>query len=286
MIAVVTALTVGAAIAGAADKKNPTPPPRNAPQPGAIDPATGLPVGNSGPTWKDPEWKDPDKRLTVSYDGLPVEEVARDLRKQFNEAFDVVIPKAWQPTINSSPFNSPPFEAASVQIKIQLKNVTASELFNAMNLMFEAENTPLRWELKMNGSRPTVVVRVLPMSVFVSPPPEPPQRKIIFVGEMVGDEKAGKMTMEQLVKTISEVYEMSYGASHGAISDHLQFHKQAQLLIVTGSVDEVNFVMETLSALVKKAEHSRRAAEARPRPRGRSTRQALTQAESEPAPRP
>src|SRR6266567_6286123 len=124
LIVVITAFTVAsAANAGAAERKTPPPPlsaPRFAPQPGAIDPATGLPGPGAAPTWKDPEWKDPDKRLTVSYDGLPVEEVARDLRKQFNEAFDVVIPKAWQPSVNSTPFNSAPFDAAGVQIRIQL----------------------------------------------------------------------------------------------------------------------------------------------------------------------
>jgi hypothetical protein len=129
--------------------------------------------------------------------------------------------------------------------------------------MFEAENTPLRWELKMNGSRPLVVLRVLAMALPPPPPPaRPPVRKIFFVGDMVGDEKTGGMTIEQLVKTISEVYEMSYGASHGPISDHLQFHKQAQLLVVNGSVDEISFVIETLSALRQKVERSGQAARA------------------------
>ena len=248
MLAIITALMMATStLAGAAEKKNPPPPPRMAPQPGAIDPATGLPMA-SAPQWKDPGWKDPDKKLTVTYEGLPVEEVSADLRKQFNEAFDIVIPRGAQPGNN--------FEAASAQIRIQLKNVTASELFNAMNLMFEAENTPLRWELKINGSRPMVVLRVLSVVGWPTPPPEPPQRKIFFVGDMVGDEKSGRMTMEQLVKTVSEVYEMSYGAAHGGVSDHLQFHKQAQLLVVTGTVDEISFVMETLSALRQKVERS------------------------------
>ena len=251
MLAVVTALTVGsAAHAGAAEKKNQPPPPPMGPQPGAIDPATGLPMP-SAPQWKDPGWKDPDKKLTVTYDGLPVEEVAADLRKQFNEAFDIVIPRGSQPANGAASF-----DAASVPIRIQLKNVTASELFNAMNLMFEAENASLSWELKMNGSRPMVVLRVWPMFLPPLPPARPPERKIFFVGDMVGDDKIGGMTMEHLVKTISEVYEMSYGAAHGAVSDHLQFHKQAQLLVVTGTVDEISFVMETLSALRQKVERS------------------------------
>jgi hypothetical protein len=71
----------------------------------------------------------------------------------------------------------------------------------------------------------------------------------------VAGEKSG-MTMEQLVKTISEIYEMSYGRGRGTGADHLQFHKDAQLLVVTGSSDEIDFIAETIAALKQKVEHS------------------------------
>jgi len=144
-------------------------------------------------------------------------------------------------------------EPGNTQIRIQLKNVTASEVFNAMNLVFETENTPMHWELKMNGNRPTVILRVFPGPFSV--PQEQPRRHVFFVGELLGDEKTGGMTMEQLVKTISEVYEMSYGTSQGPISNHLQFHKQAQLLIAMGTNEELSFVSETLAALRQKIQH-------------------------------
>src|SRR2546423_13564821 len=58
-----------------------------APGPQPIDPTTGLPIAAQ---WKDPQWKDPDKVLAEdSYDGSPLLEVARDLRKKFNDAFDI-----------------------------------------------------------------------------------------------------------------------------------------------------------------------------------------------------
>src|SRR5215831_13198936 len=64
-------------------------------QPGGVDPATGLPIAAAQPEpWMDPQWKDPQKKLTVSYDGLPVSEVAADLRKQFEDAFDIVLPRS------------------------------------------------------------------------------------------------------------------------------------------------------------------------------------------------
>jgi hypothetical protein len=206
------------------------------------------------PPWKDPKWKDPDKVLPeVVYDGVPISEVAHDLRKKFDEAFDVVIPTSWAAPNNPGVVNTP----SSTEVRMQLKNVNASEVFNAMNLVFETDNAPLRWELRMNGSRPTVVLRVLSgfLPPYASPPPEQPRRKIYFVGELLGD----GMTMEQLVKTISEVYEMSYGTAQGPISSHLQFHKEAQLLIATGTVDEINFVAETLAALRQKLDHKPKA---------------------------
>ena len=223
--------------------------------PGSIDPTTGLPFPEEqASSWKDAQWKDPDKTLSVSFDDVPVEEVARNLRKQFNEDFDIVIPRLWQP-----PGSTASFDASRVPVRIQLKNVTASEAFNAMNMMFESEGNPIRWELRMNGNRPTVLLRVMPMAL---PNPLPPGRKIFFVGEMVEGDKPGNMTMEELVKTISEIYTMSFGAQ-GNISDHLQFHKQAQLLIVSGSSDEISFVAETLSALRARSELGRRSAAAK-----------------------
>jgi hypothetical protein len=242
LIAVLT--TVPAVVAHATDKKNVVNPTLSVPTPSPIDPTTGLPVLPPAP-WKDPNWKDPDKVLTdFSYDGVPLSEVADHLREQFKGAFDVLTPNERHDPNNPAVA----FDPRGTPIKMQLKNVTASEVFNAMNLVFETDNTPLRWELKMNGNRPTAVLRVL--GYAYAPPPD---RKIYFVGDLIGDEKSGGMTMEQLVKTVSEVYEMSYGTSQDAISAHLQFHKQAQLLIVTSTVDQEGFVLQTIVALREKA---------------------------------
>ena len=166
---------------------------------------------------------------------------------------------------------------------MQLKNVTASEVFNAMNLMFETENMPYRWELKLNGTRPTALLRVLPgLLPVVAPPPAPPEprpptRMIYFVGDLIGDEKSGGLTMERLVETVAEVYQMSYGRPKGSPSKSvLQFHKETQLLIVTGTTDQIEFVLQTLSALRQKVQLERalqpKAAEAKPKTEETKTR--------------
>ena len=234
--------------------------------PPAVDPNTGLPIttmphpGSGGALavpqpqpasqWMDPNWKDPDIVLTNVYYELPLSEVVRDLRARFKDSFDVLMPVNvdinWQ----------------SIMIRLQLKNVTASEVFNAMNLVFENDQTPLRWELKLNGKRPTALLRVLaepgpkyPPPAIIDPttglpvPPQETKRGVYFVGNLLGDEKSGGMTMEQLVQTLSEVQQMSFGSESG-----LQFHKQAQLVIVTGTDAEIEFIGNTLTALRQKEE--------------------------------
>ncbi len=247
VLLIVLGLTMITAMATpAADNEHRANPAANQPAPTSIDPVTGLPVP-AAPSWKDPGWKDPDRVLPVVFcDAIPVGDVVAQLRREFDEAFDVLIPSGWQGPGPNSPAMS--FDPHSVTIRMQLKNVRASEVFHAMNLLFETENTPCRWELKMNGTRPIALLRVLPELLPLaapSPPPPPTIRMVYFVGDLIGDEKSGGMTIEQLVKTVSEVYQMSYGPSKGV----LQFHKEAQLLIVTGTSDQSNFVQQTLSAL-------------------------------------
>jgi len=242
---IITLTLMTALVVRAADNKNVANPATGLPAPPAIDTATGLPLLSI-----DPNWKDPDKVLSeVSYDALPIAEIARHLRAEFKDAFDILIPNGWQDPNNPAVSLDP----GSTTIKMQLKNVTASEVFNAMNLVLEGENIPYRWELKLNGKRPTAMLRVLPQllpAVAIPPPPRPPTRMIYFVGDLIGDEKSGGMTMERLVTTVSEVYQMSYGQTKGV----LQFHKEAQLLIVTGATDQIQFVQNTLSALRQKAQ--------------------------------
>lgn len=213
----------------------------------AIDPATGLPVPQT-PPWKDPAWPEPNIMLTnVVYDSLPLSEVVLNLRDQFKEQFDVLLP------VNLP--GTDPMDPGSIQIRLRLKNVTASEVFNAMNLVFENDRTPVRWELKMNGKRPIALLRLLtePSAPYVpQPPPPPTKRMVYFVGDLIGDEKAGGMTMKQVVDTITEVCQMTYGKDIG-----VQFHKEAQLVVASGSHDQIVFIEQALSALRARAELGR-----------------------------
>ena len=241
-----TIIFLGTALA----QPNPPAPPSGQAFSIVIDPATGLPLPPATP-WKDPNWKDPDKVLPeVSYDGLPVREVARNLTDLFKDEFDVLLPQDWEGGTGSEGHDWP-----ATRVHLRLKNVTVSEVFNAMNLVFENNRTPLRWELKLNGCRPVALLRVLEEPIPRNAPgsPQRPWRKIFFVGDLIGEEKSGGMTMDQIFETVYVVYQMSYGLPPGSI----KVHKDAQLLIVTATADQVDLIEQTLAALKRKVDLGR-----------------------------
>jgi hypothetical protein len=212
---------------------------------GPIDPVTGLPANgsppfldqNGSPTWIQQSWPDPAKVVSLHWpDGLPVSEVARYLQEQFTNTFDIIMPA----TV---------FDPTTVDVKLELKNVTASEIFRAMNMQFELDNTPLRWELTWNDSRPTALLRYLPQ---ILPKAPETKRMVFFVGDLIGDEQSGGMTMREIVQTITDIWGTAYGQP-GVI----QFYEPAQLVIVTGTIDQIEFIDQTLRALRQKVEMSR-----------------------------
>jgi hypothetical protein len=211
----------------------------------AIDPNTGLPIAAPAePQWIDSNWRDPNIVLTnLSYDHLPVSEVAKDLRERFKNDFDILP----MPTTYGQDWGN------QIDIQLQLRNVKASDVFNAMNLVFENDRTPVRWELKFNGNRPVALLRVLPegapQPVLPSPKPADTHRMVFFIGNLLGDEKSGGMTMDQIIKTIYEIWPSDFGKPEGII----QFHNDAQLLVVNGTRDQIDFIQQTLNALRQKA---------------------------------
>lgn len=212
-----------------------------------IDPATGLPADGSPPfkdtngvaAWIDPAWKDPAVVLDrVDFQSLPLIEVARQLRERFLqklkvEYFDIILPTASDdPTL--------------ITVGLQLNNVTASEIFSAMNLQFELNKTPVRWELTLNGSRPTAILRDLPQ---LGPPPPPQIRKVFFVGDML-DEYPGTNDLNKLGDISGKLNDAwdETGISRGRV----HVYPAGQLLIVSGTPDQVDLAEQILRALKEK----------------------------------
>jgi hypothetical protein len=220
-----------------------------------IDPTTGLPLATPEPQWIDANWNDPDIVLTnLIYDSLPLSEVARDLRERFKDYFDILpMPRTFDHDWGNE-----------IPIQLQLKNVKASEVFNAMNLVFENDRTPLRWELKNNvHSRPLAILRVLPEAAPPPPPAAaPPEvRRVFFVGDLVDDKKSAANEEQQILKimeTVNHVWQIS-NVQPTAGAGHLDLYQPAQLIIVNGTPDQVDLVQQTLEALKQKVERERAA---------------------------
>ena len=214
-----------------------------------IDPATGLPADGSPPfkdargepTWISPDWKEPAEDMgpkvldSVSFQGLPLSEVARYLRQRFDNSFDIILPNS-----------ADGFDPTQINVELELKNVTATEIFRAMNLQFELDKSPLRWELTFNGQRPTAIPRYLPQLVPAAPPPPPETRKVFYVGDMI-DDYPGADDASKL-EDITGIIRATGGS---ALS--VKKYPPAQLLIVSGPPDQVDLAEQTLRALKEKA---------------------------------
>jgi hypothetical protein len=78
---------------------------------------------------------------------------------------------------------------------------------------------------------------------------------VLFVGDLLGEEPKG-MTMDKLIETLTSVYVRSYGDTPPG--KFIQFHKDAQILVIHGTVDQVDLVQQTLNAIKQKVALARR----------------------------
>lgn len=186
---------------------------------------------------------EPGWRHDFTFNGLPISEVAKQMKETYSNSFDVLLPTDWRDQTGNAPIDPP-----STQVTLTLKEVTATEAFNAMNLEFEAENKPVRWELMANGERPLAVLRVysglVPQSS--SNPPEK-LRMVYFIGDLVDSGDSKSDSVRQIFESVKSIYDAAYGPS--GPSGQLQYHDGTQMLIVTAPIDELHFIEQTLKAL-------------------------------------
>lgn len=244
--------------------------------PDHLDPATGQAA--PAEQWLSSDWAGPTSRLaTFDVNDMPLTDVAKNLRSQFKESFDLIIPDGWK-----SPGNPDvSFDLNTVMVTLRMKNVSALELFSAMNLEFETENSPVRWELKNNvQQRPLAILHIIPAlvpGVWGAGTARPAEKKsmVYFVGDLLDNRPGNGQgpfgggpsdTMDKLFDTVSSTYNLAY-QSH---TDELKYHKEAQLIVVTATPDRIAFVQSTLAALrdKKRLEDSLRAQATAKKPDG------------------
>lgn len=184
----------------------------------------------------------------IDYQGLPLSEVAHQLLKTFDNQFDVILPSKG--------------EAGNTTIDLELKNVQAADVFHAMNLLFETEETPLgwkiHWKLILNGNRPTAVLEILARA-SVAPRP---QSSVFYIGDLLTDATGIGFSPNKLIESIEQVQSET---SRDETPPRLAFHPDAGLLVLTGTIDQINLTEATLSALHQKVSHDRPATYPGPR---------------------
>jgi hypothetical protein len=205
-----------------------------------------------------PEWKVDAPAHEYSFDGLPLSEVTRSLQEQTKQQFDVLIPSSV--VLHMPPPGGPPAEQTDpgdFPIKFRLKNVSIVEVFQAMNMLFEIEKWPCRWELVMNGSRPVAVLR----PPEIEPPPAVPAvdlsqalaqavgHSVAYVGNLLGTPDLGKMTPDALCETLEETAKQTFP---GSSTIKVQFHRGAELVVLSGTDEELRVMNEVLRALKEK----------------------------------
>ena len=203
------------------------------------------------------KWAGPDRVIArVEFKDAALGEVASFLGKQFEGAFDVVIP-------NSSDARLSNKAVADYPVTLNVRNVTAGEIFNAMSLSFEAAGTPLHWDLVMNGKRPTAVLQIL-RDPRPAEKPKTIERAVFFVGDLIDHETKGGMTIDAIAKTLGELCsDMGQFNSQERNETELSCHKEAELIVAVGSPELVRFVQDALKALRDKARNDRLRAERR-----------------------
>jgi hypothetical protein len=186
-----------------------------------------------------------------TFDGLPLSEVTISLQEQTKHQFDVLMPHGFDRY--ASPPGGLPAEQEdpnSYLIKLRLKDVSIIEVFQAMNMLFEIEKWPCRWELVMNGHRPVAVLRppVVPADNTPEVRAQPVGHMVAYVGNLLllGVPDPGRMNPDDLCETLEKTANQTFP---GSSTIKVQFHRGAELVVLSGTDEELRVMNEVLQAL-------------------------------------
>jgi hypothetical protein len=172
----------------------------------------------------------------IAFDGLPLSEVVKVVHSKFHGEFDVIVPDSDD----------------SIAIRLSLRNVTYSEIFDAMNQLFTAQQTPFFWSFMQNGSRPTFTL--MPRS---SPNPTPEEERthmVVYVGNSTTPDWPAEKMAELLSKIVlGEDFGTLAGSDRSGPKFSVNLHKSAEILVLSGSKKQVQFAFEALEAIREKA---------------------------------
>ena len=177
---------------------------------------------------------------------LPLGEFARNLGKSFSNQFDIIWPADPDPN--------------SIVMALRLKDVRAIEIFNAMNLYFQAQKLEARWTLTLNGTRPTAILTVLPPSkppVAATPPPATEKIaptvfsivEILSLNSEAGDKQPTDSLADAIAAVLDDIRKPERAKVNAPGGPIIKMHAQAGILVFSGTWDETVLVRSTLAAL-------------------------------------
>lgn len=183
----------------------------------------------------------------IAIDSASLNEVALDFAKLFENQFDVILPP-----------NDP--APAPITLQMRLKDVRAIEVFNAMNLYFQAQKLEARWTLTLNGTRPTAILTVLPPSKPpVAPTPPPATEKIaptvfsiveiLSLNSAAGDKQPTDSLADAIAAVLDDLQKPGRAKVNAPGGPILKMHAQAGILVFSGTWEETELVRSTLAAL-------------------------------------
>jgi hypothetical protein len=191
----------------------------------------------------------------IVLEGTPLNEVAWNTAKIFKNQFDLILPPA-DPDLSK------------MIVQMQLKDVRAIEVFNAMNLYFEVQKLPARWKLTLNGSRPTAILGMEKPQVAATPPAEMEKigRTVFSIPEILyaSVSPLDKQTADNLADTIAAALDDLQKPGHAKVNAPggpiIKVHAQAGILVCSGTWEETELVRSTLQALKDTAQERKNTA--------------------------
>jgi hypothetical protein len=190
----------------------------------------------------------------VIFEGVPVNEVAKGLARTFKNQFDLILP----------PDNTEP---SAITVQMRLKDVRAAEIFNAMNLYFQANKIQAQWTLMLNGTRPTAVLAVLhPAKPPGDAAPSETERKhtVFSIADILYSPYWAVLDLPErgiitpwITDSISMVLRDTQKPGRANLNTpggpDIKIHEGAGLLVFTGTAEETDLVRSTLEALKQSA---------------------------------
>jgi hypothetical protein len=183
--------------------------------------------------------------VNCDQEGVPLDEFTRNMDNLFSNQFDIISPSGDR-------------DPNRITMKMRLKDVRAIEIFNAMNLYFEAQDIPAHWRLALNASRPTAILTMKsPIPPRISSALER-KHTVFSIGDTLKvsspanyKQAADKLT-EALEAVLDDISDKPRRGPNGEIRDGapvIKIHAEAGILVFTGTTEETEVVHSTLEAM-------------------------------------